>query len=92
MPRIDIEPIWGNGWTDGDQTREPPAPFSVNAQECGVDSWQGVVITRDHEFEGQSIKFSARFTNFFRGAVAITITGEAATSQVFGDGLIGSRG
>ena len=57
--KVNIEPIYGNGWTDGAQTVDVPACFKSNVAQLGT-TFSGKVETQGHKLEGFTFAASKR--------------------------------
>ena len=60
---VRVEPIWGNGWWDGEKTVEPPAPFSISLSEGALEQGFQGVIEGESALAGRVISGSRTFAN-----------------------------
>lgn len=85
---IDVKPIYGHGWLiAGEPRREVPAAFRIRLERSDPKSWQGIVLTAGHEFEGRHITLTQRHLEW-SGYVNIAVEADRETC---GFGQIESR-
>ncbi len=58
--QLHLEPHYGWGWTGTarNPARETPRPFDIRSVVAERGSWQGIVSTSGHEFEGMTVALS----------------------------------
>ena len=56
---VPVEPIYGNGWDEGDKRVQQPLPFSAELA-FGHEGWTGIVL--DGEYTNWKIHLADSFT------------------------------
>ena len=60
---LDIKPIYGNGWTDGQTSICEPEPFQVDGQRSAAGVLRGQIIANHHMIDGAIFEASPRYAN-----------------------------
>lgn len=80
LPVIEVRPIYGYGWLiGGEPRREVPAAFAMRLERSEPKSWEGIVLTRGHEFEGRRVTLTQRHLDW-SGYVNIAVEADRPTS------------
>lgn len=59
---MNVEPVYGNGWTDGAVTLHEPPPFQIETDGSGSSKEiRGRVVTQGHPLSGFSFEASLHF-------------------------------
>ena len=87
LPAIEVKPVYGYGWfIGGEPRREVPAVFTMRLEHSEPKSWNGVVLTEGHEFEGRRVTLTPRHLEW-SGYVNIAVETDRPTS---GSGELGA--
>jgi len=77
---IEVRPVYGHGWlVGGELRREVPAVFIMRLEHSKPQSWEGMVLTEGHEFEGLRVTLTQRHLEW-SGYVNIVVEADRPTS------------
>ena len=80
LPVIEVKPVYGHGWLiGGEPRREVPAAFTMRREHSQPKSWDGIVLTEGHEFEGRRVTLTQRHLEW-SGYVNIAVEADRPTS------------
>jgi len=58
--KLNVMPVYGNGWTDGTVAVEQPLPFEISVTKQSHKETTGTVSMADHHLDGYSFEASPR--------------------------------
>lgn len=58
-----IDPIYGNGWTDGIDTIDEPSPFKIETSDKENGAITGIIVTEGHALAGCNFSARRRFSS-----------------------------